>query len=850
MAACLGVALSVAADNIAPQGSAILGVKSAVDTTPGISLYQSGMLVNINDMDPSSRVDNWSGGSDGGRGVSYVGIIWPVMRYEQFTSLSLTLAAFGDGGWFGPNGASPGVGGNLGTADLTEPTIQYSTDGGATWQAVGATSDYLTVMTGAPIGGGANPNPMPYTVTFTLSPPLTDINGLRIIGPNGGAGSDANGFLGVFELAVEAALGDSDADGMPDDWERAHGLSVGTNDGAADPDGDGLSNIGEYTASTDPKNADSDGDGYSDGTEVSNSTDPKDPTSIPGNLAPLGTAILGTQSAEGVDTPYFNAGAGTSINDQNPATRVDTFNSAGTDPVSFVGITWDALQTQPILRLELSLATFYDGGWFGPNNKSPGAGNKLTPTYLTEPNVQVSADGGVTWTNVGRISDYLTALNGHGIGGGNNPNPSFVTAKFILDPPVSDITGVRIIGSEGGTASGGFLGVAELKVYARTDSDSDGMDDDWERANGLVVGVNDASSDQDSDGLKALDEYLKATNPRVADTDGDGLADGAEVFVHLTNPVSADTDTDGLSDGAEVKTYATDPLRMDTDKDGFPDGLEVLLGSQPNNAASIPANLALRTDAAGILGTMDVPGGIATPWANSGSTLNINDGDLASRVDTYNIPGTDTISYVGVLWTNTVTNAIYQLELDLATFYDGGWFGNNGVGPGASGLLSSNTDLVLPSIEATADGGATWTNVPFTSDYLAQLEGHQLPVVNGAPTRATAHFQLNNALTGINGIRIIGSEGGTASAGFLGVYELAALTKSAQPVTLLGASLASGQFRFEFDTQSGSSYVIQYKDALTDSSWTEQETIPGTGARKVVTYPASSARRFYRVQTQ
>ena len=48
--------------------------------------------------------------------------------------------------------------------------------------------------------------------TFTLSPPVTNINALRVIGPNGGnAGSDANGFLGVFELTIEATVvGDID----------------------------------------------------------------------------------------------------------------------------------------------------------------------------------------------------------------------------------------------------------------------------------------------------------------------------------------------------------------------------------------------------------------------------------------------------------------------------------------------------------------------------------------------------------------------------------------------------------------------------------------------------------------
>lgn len=57
----------------------------------------------------------------------------------------------------------------------------------------------------------------------------------------------------------------------------------------------------------------------------------------------------------------------------------------------------------------------------------------------------------------------------------------------------------------------------------------------------------------------------------LADTDGDGLADGDELFVHGTDPACADTDGDGLSDGAETLAGA-DPLDPDEDRDGIPDG--------------------------------------------------------------------------------------------------------------------------------------------------------------------------------------------------------------------------------------------------------------------------------------
>jgi len=66
------------------------------------------------------------------------------------------------------------------------------------------------------------------------------------------------------------------------------------------------------------------------------------------------------------------------------------------------------------------------------------------------------------------------------------------------------------------------------------------------------------------------------------DLDKDGLSNAAEVS-HGTSLTNADTDGDGLTDGAEVHTYHTNPTRVDTDGDGIPDGLEVALGTNPNN---------------------------------------------------------------------------------------------------------------------------------------------------------------------------------------------------------------------------------------------------------------------------
>src|SRR5262249_48966952 len=82
-------------------------------------------------------------------------------------------------------------------------------------------------------------------------------------------------------------VNDRDNDGMPDDWEIAHGLNPDDpSDAAADPDGDGLTNLQEFQLGTDPQKADTDGDGIPDGVEVANGTDPLDPNSPTPPLPP------------------------------------------------------------------------------------------------------------------------------------------------------------------------------------------------------------------------------------------------------------------------------------------------------------------------------------------------------------------------------------------------------------------------------------------------------------------------------------------------------------------------------------------------------------------------------------
>jgi subtilisin family serine protease len=115
---------------------------------------------------------------------------------------------------------------------------------------------------------------------------------------------------------------DADGDGLPDWWERVHGLSP-TNplDASIDTDSDALASSAEFAADTDPRAADSDTDGLGDGVEVNQrSTDPVKPdTDGDGLLDGAEVDSFGT-SPTSFDTDADGLGDG------------DEVSSHGTDP--------------------------------------------------------------------------------------------------------------------------------------------------------------------------------------------------------------------------------------------------------------------------------------------------------------------------------------------------------------------------------------------------------------------------------------------------------------------------------------------------------------------------------------
>ena len=349
---------------------------------------------------------------------------------------------------------------------------------------------------------------------------------------------------------------DTDNDGLPNRWEETYA------DGGFDPnspaeeinaqaqgdnDEDGLSNIEEYLAGSNPRMSDSDNDGVSDRDDAfpANSLYQQDSDSdgLPNRW----------EQEFGFD-PFESSDRNDDIDGDNIG-NFDEFvlkthpNFSDTDADNVID-TWDMFPHERFFGE--STTEDQDRDFLLDEWESQYSLNTLQYNYLY---TDIDNDG---------VSTYDEYLNG------TNP----------VEAPASD----------------------------NGDSDNDGMPDTWEVQYGLDPQVRDSMLDLDQDGVFNVFEYRQGSNPVLIDSDYDTLPDQLDFFP--SDPrYSYDNDRDGLpgeweiywqlflSENEDFEGYSetlnptddddgdnlsnmdeylagTNPLNEDTDYDGTPDDLD------------------------------------------------------------------------------------------------------------------------------------------------------------------------------------------------------------------------------------------------------------------------------------
>jgi hypothetical protein len=114
-----------------------------------------------------------------------------------------------------------------------------------------------------------------------------------------------------------------------------------------------------------------------------------------------------------------------------------------------------------------------------------------------------------------------------------------------------------------GVVLAALLAVPGAAMAKSHDRDHDKLPDKWEKKFHLSTHKKNAAGDPDKDGLNNLGEFKSRTNPRKADTNGNGVndanddqdgdgVDNADEMGEHTNPCDHDSDNDGVGDGEET----------------------------------------------------------------------------------------------------------------------------------------------------------------------------------------------------------------------------------------------------------------------------------------------------------
>lgn len=433
--------------------------------------------------------------------------------------------------------------------------------------------------------------------------PIND-DGENIPGfPNGSEGDkgdpDNDGLSNIDEFNAKDILGssldprnpDSDYDGMYDGWEMEHRVfslvlakytlnATDPTDAPLDPDVDGLTNLQEFLAGTDPNKLDTDDDGISDLQEVLyHGSNPRSNDTDMDGLSDKWEIDFGLNASDPLDAYEDTDGDGLTNRQEYELKDVygNWTNPSGLD--------------KDLDGIPDGFDTDRDGmpdGWEVNNNFNP----------------LVKADAALDSDSDGYDADGNGVLEKHEYF--TNAQEYLVSAIFgkSTDPRNNDTDGDGV--QDGEEIAGYYIIVNSQVAWVMSnplieDTDADGISDLLERYSFLT---NASLADTDGDSLSDFREvyytntfgnFTYKTNATDRDTDGDLLDDSEEIDKGLdgfvTNASNPDTDGDGLLDGEETLFVPRpfqefcDPTREDTDNDGMTDGWELRVGDEKGEAS-------------------------------------------------------------------------------------------------------------------------------------------------------------------------------------------------------------------------------------------------------------------------
>jgi uncharacterized protein (TIGR03790 family) len=336
---------------------------------------------------------------------------------------------------------------------------------------------------------------------------------------------------------------DVDMDRVPDHWELTHQMNpLFTFDAARDYDLDKLTNYFEYMAGSDPYQSDTDGDLLNDLNEFTNGTDACRGDTDRDRLNDRYEYLCNSDPRDANSQPAMNLLANPSFEYADPP-NCDIWRMWGTEVFGFYPSNdWGYMKLQ-----RENTNAFHENYCMHLTLRNQPGDHQFYHVLQKSRNVvpmtcylatfrikshQLTGQAGMLLGVLDNVEQFINT--------GSQPNPMFVGSlttgtipwtlqKSSVYAPYETANMYVMLWQDDTNIVTGDVWWDDLGIWL--DYDADLMPDIWEVEHALdPMNPNDAGQDQDADGLQNVLEFDQGGDPGEADTDHDGVNDGAEVF--------------------------------------------------------------------------------------------------------------------------------------------------------------------------------------------------------------------------------------------------------------------------------------------------------------------------------